>query len=91
MGISRRVAALWGLCGLAEALDSPGRPDTGYPSTAGADREESPYRVCDLVYERQPDCYLRPGSRCRVRIAAVIVLAYTAGDIAPGGAMGMSR
>jgi len=34
-GTRHRVAELRGFWGLAEALDSPGRPDTRYPGTAG--------------------------------------------------------
>jgi len=34
VGIGHRVAKLWGFCGLAEALDWPGRPKHGAPNLA---------------------------------------------------------
>jgi hypothetical protein len=36
-------------------------------------------------------CYLRPGTRCRIRMAAVMAFAYPAAGMKLGGAMGRSR
>ncbi len=36
-------------------------------------------------------CYLRPGRRCRVRMATVMAFAYPVGGMKLGGAMGRSR